>query len=214
MQNIHVVAEELAEKLVDFYGKLGAKIAVRFKVRTLDDWLIPTTALLDTGATVSLVEKSYLEATRLKIKSRIDYPLSNLAGVQGGHVGNEGVVRLSLRFGNREKDHDFVVLTSMSLPTPMLIGTDFLSQYNILLEHQTSPVGEEGQWRLKIAGVKIPLNIRQPHKIALISLEDTEEREDPKEYIHKCKAAEPVLLTASSAGYVTLITTQTGPKMH
>lgn len=87
-------------------------------------------ALFDTGSPVSFVCKSnvpmFIEATPLK--------RSKYSGVGGAHLYTQGELRCRIRFRGIEHELTVFVLPDDSIPTPMLLGRDFLDIFGIGLK--------------------------------------------------------------------------------
>lgn len=184
----------------------------------MDGTYIPVAALLDTGACVSLITEEFIPDLGLTDHEGDATPI-NIVSVKGNPIANKGRRPVRLKFGKQCSVQPLIVTHDIDLPTPILLGNDFMLQYDMSLT--TIPSDEqEGKrmWELRIEGETIPIEHSTPMEISLISLADEsmscdrENEEETEVEILKehdsvrCKAVEPQLLPPSVVGYITLVT--------
>ena len=106
-------------------------------------------ALLDTGAVASLITKEKFAEISNTVEVPELTPAQSLFDVNGKPLATLGKVSLSFKLGNRNIAHEFTVVDQIQLPTPVLLGNDFMISHKIVL--QTDPL------QLTINHVKVNL---------------------------------------------------------
>ena len=93
--------------------------------------------LLDSGSAVSLLRQDILkQATGIeRTEPKLDLHLVTAAGENLPIVDQ---VSISVKLGDLERRHNFLVVTS--LITPAILGTDFLQKHRLVLDFSTTPV--------------------------------------------------------------------------
>lgn len=94
---------------------------------------VPVNCLIDTGAGVSCVRPSVVShhlIQRCQAKS--------LIGADGRAINIFGKVKFSFKFKNMDYSFDFYVVPNLSYP--IILGIDFLSQYNAVIHCKSNNV--------------------------------------------------------------------------
>ncbi|KAK4318737.1 hypothetical protein Pmani_010278 [Petrolisthes manimaculis] len=164
--------------------------------------------MLDTGACTSLIEKGYLEEREIE-NSYTNLETVPIFTANQELMTNSGRVEITLQAGTSSSCLEVVVVDT-KLPTPILLGRDYLSQNNISIE--TNPT------QVRINGESITVNPKADHQVYIIKVDNYTsvkgkqnlEVEDDELLVDdsyvKASAVESVQVTPSSMGYVNLIT--------
>ena len=195
-------------------NNLGSQIALNIQVQRHDNTYTKVAALLDTGACVSLMTADFKKELGLQQYGGEAQPV-DIASVQGNSIANEGMLEVNLKFGKRKTLQGFVIARDVDMPTPILLGTDFMLQHDIVLKTlKVDKKQRERSWELIIEGESIPIKNIAPGEISLVSRgneSQLNENENEEENLTendavRCRAAESLALLPSMAGYVTLVT--------
>ena len=95
-------------------------------------------ALLDTGADASLVSYTLFKKLSHKLKSHLQHPRNKLHSVTGDPLDIVGTSNLKFKFGNKQLLFRFYVVRS--LPKSLILGSDFLSTFNLRWDFQKRSV--------------------------------------------------------------------------
>lgn len=87
------------------------------------------TALIDTGATMSLIRKSFIE-TDVNIKKSKN---CSITGFNNGKIKTLGTVDITPTLLNMKMTFKFHVVEDKNIEYPMIIGIDFLQKFNMKL---------------------------------------------------------------------------------
>ena len=79
----------------------------------------------------------------------------NLVSASGHPLPTEGISNATLKFNNKELEHDFFVVDEQSLPTPLILGMDFLKKYKCTISTQPIDFRIEGE-SVNIATAGVP----------------------------------------------------------
>ena len=105
-------------------------IAAEVKIKTQDEGYTKVTAMIDTGASVSLIEQQFLVerkiAGKLITKETVD-----IFAINQDHVRNEGKVEVVVQVGTEIIRQEMILVSHYKLPTPIVLGVDYLIQNKI-----------------------------------------------------------------------------------
>ena len=155
-------------------------------------------ALIDTGAGVSLISRDVVD----RIGERRITPTHKVIRNASGQVMlTSGQCKLTLKIGEKLYTHDFIVSENKALPSPIILGVDFMRRFNMNL--YTKPL------QLYIEGEEIVI-AKMPMKHAILvtdemetELEMNDSKDNPR---YKCSVAEASILQSERVSYVTLET--------
>lgn len=88
---------------------------------------VKTFALVDSGATTSIVSSKFAEALGIK---RFSKRSPSLKSANGGIINTEGMESLQLKVGNSEFKHTFVI---GEIINNLILGIDFLEKHGVTL---------------------------------------------------------------------------------
>ena len=189
-------ADALSVVLAAVNGKTGQVfVEVNVKETEVKEQL----ALLDTGAGVSIIESQLVE----KINSgHILEDKRIIRNASGMIMTTTGKIKLTLEIGNKQYEHEFVIMKERRLPSKIIIGWDFLRRYEIKFQSKPLSLYIEKD---KIKVVELPiehmLNITKEKEII-----QSEKEEVNDNITYKCQVSEAKLLSAGKMGYITLET--------
>ncbi|XBW36156.1 hypothetical protein QEN19_001736 [Hanseniaspora menglaensis] len=107
---------------------------------------VPIIAFVDSGAEKSLLSSQFLEV--LDLEKYLDKRFKGQArGVGTGEI-NGRLHHVMLQFGNEFLSHSLTVLES--LPSPILIGIDFMKKYRCIIDFQ------ENCFKINDLGIELP----------------------------------------------------------
>jgi hypothetical protein len=94
-----------------------------------------TTALLDTGASVNVVSKSFLNEVRGVNFETMPTNPTDIRVANGESIKTLGEVQLSIEMGGHRFDTTFLVLQKLTLP--VIIGMQFFKEHKVTLDLPT-----------------------------------------------------------------------------
>lgn len=109
------------------------------------------TWLIDTGASLSVIRQEILDDRRIPFHNET----IRISGI-GGHVYCDGFVYLKLTYDNYEFEHKFYVLKNFTCRTDGILGQDFLSKFNCILDFEQNILTVN-----RHVPIKIPLQMGQ-----------------------------------------------------
>ena len=133
--------------------------------------------LIDTGAQVSLVNKNVIEELeREGVKFRKKQVKIRIHGIGKGELFAWEEVQLGITLGNRlEVEHNFIVLKEDQLPFCFILGIEFLSRYELIID-----VGKEQLLKRNGLEMQLPLGSGRTNIVnfvGYISLSVTDDNE-------------------------------------
>ena len=90
-------------------------------------------ALIDTGASCSVLSSSIVEASQELLDSCVE-TIKSVRGVGNINIPMEATLRTKMRVGRTETTLNFAVVESKSLPVTAILGNIFLSKYKFILD--------------------------------------------------------------------------------
>ena len=154
--------------------------------------------MFDTGAGVSLISR---DAVNRLGNQQISPTSKVIRNASGDVMLTSGKSKLTLKIGGKMYTHDFVISEDRALPSPIIIGFDFMRRYNINLH--TKPL------KLYIEGERITIaTLPMKHAILLTEEKEMEEmiddlRDNPT---YKCSVPQAYILQGERVSYLTLET--------
>ena len=191
------------------------QIAVKVELQRADNSFLLVTALLDTGSPVSLISSEYIEQENIRVAEIKEKALpDNIFGVMGTPIPTRGAKAVKIKFGKKYTLQKMLVTEGTRIPTPVLLGTDFMLMHAITLQTLPQPDGSGRKWKLNIDGEIMQITCPAVGEVVVISrgeqqLNDsslTDLDEPTENEASRCKAVLPQKLPPSVGGYVTLVT--------
>ena len=134
---------------IDAVKKTGNLMALEVTIEG-DNERENVVALIDTGACVSLIDAKLCKKLNVRINSEAT---TTLYAITDDKIPTQGEASVQMSIGGMKDEHSFVIVQGIELPTPVLLGADFLLNRNITLE-----VREDNQNTiLTIDGVTVPI---------------------------------------------------------
>ena len=103
-------------------------IAIKLGIKTKEGSYRPIIAMLDTGACVNLIEAECLQG--LEVEDSMEEK-ANIFSIDRTAIQNQGKVKVKVKVGQTTTSNEMVVVNSFRLPTPIVIGRDYLRKRNI-----------------------------------------------------------------------------------
>ncbi|KAK4327436.1 hypothetical protein Pmani_002100 [Petrolisthes manimaculis] len=208
---------QLNEEIYQISDEMGM-IALELEVKRLDGSYVKLAAMIDTGSSVSLVNEEYIVTENLENVPTEVNPVPVYAANQG-YIENTGKVELTVKTGASLDRQEVVVVKEKKLPTPILLGRDYLAKNAI--DIMIRQVDGENLVQVKINGVEVSLNPKSDKAVTLIEgnkivppgnidENDDSDKYDPNQIVEgpnwKTSTIESVPVPPSSVGYVNLVT--------
>ena len=121
----HTVGSVEHYKISQEFGLIAAEI----KLQTQNKGHTKVTAMIDTGAKVSLIEKQFIAAREIEgiiiTKEAVD-----IVAINQDTVKNNGKIEILVKVGTASVKQEMVVVSHYKLPTPLVLGVDYLKRNN------------------------------------------------------------------------------------
>ena len=101
-----------------------------------------TKALLDTGASVSIITYSLVQSLQLEVKS-CSQSITGLAGTQ---LSSLGVISAPIKMGAIMFETEFIVLPDSAMKHSVILGCDLFSKYQAKINLSYSRFGGSHPW--------------------------------------------------------------------
>ena len=154
-------------------------IAVEIKIKKQNREYTNLIAMIDTGASVSLIEERFIEQRNIE-GTMITQEAVDIVAINQDVVKNNGKIEVLVKVGTGSIRQEMVVVSHYELPTPIVLGVNYLKRNNVELSIKT--MGKESFVEVKINGEIVRVTPRgSGQRVTVIQTADKEETKEKRE---------------------------------
>ena len=122
--------------------------------------------MFDTGACSTLIEQEFLDSKDIEVKHVRTQAVPIFAASET-IIDNQGDIEVTIKVGDRSREQKLIVIKGVKLPTPMILGRDYMQRHDIDLKLRS--IEGRSYVELRIGGNAVFLEPRVDNNVTIMT---------------------------------------------